>query len=91
MCVYSMIVDHYRDKWEKQAKEYFETGLPFMPITIPDLPSREEVNEFRKLLEKARKYDEENGEKDCELEEKKEKVKELAKKLGLDISSLGWN
>lgn len=86
MCVVSMIMDHYNDKWPKpsEIKPYF----PPQPIPYPNLPTQAEIDEFRKLLERAREYDKNNNEPDCELEEKKEKIRELAKLLGLDVSFL---
>lgn len=86
MCVYSMIMDHYTDKWEK-----YKT-IPPNPITIPlvpdksgQLPSAEEIAEFYKLLERAREYDKKNNEPDCELDSKKEKLRILAEELGVKI------
>ena len=90
MCVYSLIADHYIDKWNRWIPTP-TSPQPLQPIYIP-LPAptispltQEEVDDFRKLLERAKKYDEENGEKDCELDSKKQKLKDLAKMLGVEI------
>ena len=98
MCVVSMIMDHFNDKWNNPPyKPWIEPNpqpwpwpLPQPYITpkpkIPGILSDEEISEFRKLLERARKYDKEHHEPNCELESKKEKLKKLAKELGVDIS-----
>lgn len=75
MCVYSMIADHYIDKWTPIAP-------PIRPIT------QEEIDEFKKLLDRAREYDRKNKQPDCELEDKKKKIKELADQLGVEIDFL---
>jgi hypothetical protein len=83
-----MIYDHYHDKWRNPPYT-----LPNPPIYIPNLPTpnpgaltKEEIEEFRKLLERAREYDKQHNHPDCELEEKRRKVKELAKSLGVEIN-----
>ncbi len=79
MCTMSMIYDHYHDKW----KDYVRPVLPYIPYVPPISP--EEVADFRKLLERARQYDREHNQPDCELEEKKQKLRKLAEELGVDI------
>ncbi len=83
MCVVSMIMDHYKDKWE--PSQPFVLGGVFPPLS-PTLPTPQEMEEFRKLLERAREYDKKNNEPDCELQEKKDALLAIAKKLGIDIS-----
>lgn len=102
MCVVSMVMDHYADRWGKP--EPFTspfapgtnpypginpTGVPFTPLFQPPVfPSREEVAEFRKLLERAREYDKKHNEPDCELADKKAKLKKIAEELGVEIDFL---
>lgn len=99
MCVYSMIMDHKMDDWYNKywksvpGPKYEPDSPPSWPYPLPEptkdvevkLPTKEELEEFRKLLERARKYDEENNQKDCELEEKKKILKDMANKLGVEI------
>lgn len=81
MCVVSMVMDYYQDKWERQ---YIYPTQP----TFPTFPSKEEIKEFRELLERAREYDRKTGQPNCELEEKKDAIKKLADNLGIEISFL---
>lgn len=86
-----MIMDHYRERW---------TSPPYQPVivqprlTFPPASSNDprisdaELADFRKLLERARKYDADNNEPDCELEEKKQALLKIANQLGVKIDFL---
>lgn len=89
MCVYSMIMDHYYDKWKWTPQPTTPPTIPSINIpTVINIPTitADEINEFRKLLERAREYDKKHNQPNCELEEKKAKLKRLAKELGVDIA-----
>lgn len=43
------------------------------------------IDDFIDDLKAAKKYDEETGQKDCELDEKKEKIRKLLAELGFTI------
>jgi len=73
MCVYSMVVDHYHDKWWKDYVPHRTT------------PSQEEIDEFYELLRRAREYDETHNQPDCGIEDKKEAMKKVADALGVEI------
>ena len=79
MCIVSMIMDHYSDKW----RQYQIPGPSFI-IEQPQI-TKAELDEFRQLLERAREYDRKHNQPDCELEEKRQRVKDLAKELGVEI------
>jgi hypothetical protein len=86
-----MIVDHFYDKWKGPPYSYPGT-IPVVPQPLTPMQpaiSPEEIAEFRKLLERARKYDKDNNEPDCELEEKKARLRALAGELGVDIQFTG--
>lgn len=99
MCVVSMIMDHYRDRWEPRIprtddpfyypqqqldpKDWQQFLAPKTPAITP-----EEIAEFRKLLDRAREYDKRNNEPECELAEKRDAVLAIAKALGVEISFL---
>lgn len=82
MCAVSMIMDHYHDKW-KRPKPYTYPNVPAWPSQPIITP--EEIAEFKRLLERAREYDKQNNEPDCEMEEKKDRIKKLADELGVKI------
>lgn len=103
MCVVSMIMDHYGDKWSHPPYVFPNWSQPFVPQTpdpeaikkalktflaIPKQITAEEIREFRELLERAREYDKRNNEPDCELASKKARVKALADDLGVQIDFL---
>jgi hypothetical protein len=81
MCVVSMVMDHYWDKWSPPPQ------LPTFPMVPPTI-TPEEVEEFRKLLERAREYDKKNNEPDCEIAEKRDRIKALADSLDVKIDFL---
>lgn len=82
MCVVSMVMRHYEDWWQQYRPIPYVINVPPAPIG----PTPQEVAEFRKLLRRAREYDKEHNEPDCELESKKQQLLDLAKELGVDIS-----
>ena len=89
MCVVSMVMDHYWDKWRyiKPTPWEYPPSTPPVPDWPPPPPpiTPEEIEEFRKLLERAREYDKRNNEPDCELQEKKDRLLKLADELGIKI------
>ena len=88
MCVVSLVMQTKTDEW---FQRYWYQPVSPMPVPLPPpnpmvpLPTKEEVDEFRRLLEKAREYDRKNNEPDCEMEEKRDKLRALAKELGVEI------
>lgn len=87
MCATSMIMDHYSDKWHKQF--YPDRIEPFVPYVPPEPRiTDEELAEFRSLLDRARKYDEEHDQPECELDEKRQALLKMAEQLGVEIDFL---
>lgn len=78
MCVISMVIDAKAYEWDQR---YFQ--IPAIPY--PPMPTRQELDEFHRLLARAREYDKKHGEPDCEIEEKKAKLKAMADELGVAI------
>ena len=77
MCVVSMVMDHYSEKWGQ---------YPMPTITYTESPiSPAEIAEFRRLLKRAREYDKRNNEPECELDSKVKLLKAIAKALGVDL------
>ena len=91
MCVVSMVMDYYGDKWQKytplQPSIYYPVTVPQQPVYVP-VPqiTPEELAEFHELLRRAREYDKKNNEPDCELESKKERIRKLAEELGVTVN-----
>lgn len=85
MCTYSMIVDHFRDRWTPLVPQP-QTWPNAMPLVMQPLVSPEEIAEFRRLLDRAREYDRTHSQPNCELDEKKKALKALAQQIGVDIS-----
>jgi hypothetical protein len=85
MCAVSMVMDHYRDKWRPLVPQPWETAPSSWTLPVPSPISPAEIEEFRRLLERAREYDRKNNEPDCELAEKRDAVKELADRLGVKV------
>jgi hypothetical protein len=89
MCVYSMVVDHYTDKWRPMVPPYQpQPSVVIPPVVVQPLISEEELAEFRRLLERAREYDRRMNQPDCELESKKQILRDLADKLGVKVDFL---
>lgn len=92
MCVVSMVMDHYDETWRRRINRTLPWRDQTNPITViypqPPLVSQEEVDEFRRLLERAREYDRRHAEPDCELDEKRRALKTLAREVGVEIDFL---
>lgn len=65
--------------------------IPGQLIGIPEV-TREEIEEIRKdiaelkdWLKRAKKYDEDNGEPDCEIAEKMDRLRQMAKIVDIDL------
>lgn len=91
MCVYSMMADDKFDQWKRRYwpdKTWPDSPYTAPPPPVPHVPfpTQLELDEFRRLLEKAREYDKKNKQCPCEEEQKKEFLRQAAKALGIDIS-----
>lgn len=90
MCVYSMVMDHYQQTWP-QIYPWVQPVCPDPSKHYP--PPREltpeekeaELQKLKDLIERARKYDRDNNEPECELESKRQVLRDMAKQLGIDI------
>lgn len=83
MCVYSMIGDHFNDKWQP-IQQPFQTYIQGVSQQEFD-KLKDEVLEMKKLLERAIKYDKEHNEPSCQTEEKVKLLKEMAKVFGIEL------
>ncbi|PWE52321.1 hypothetical protein DEM27_31775 [Metarhizobium album] len=103
MCVVSMVGDHFADKTRGPWAPYFPQpwevdpapARPRIPFNLkPDITRDEfdalkrDVQEMKELLKRAKKYDEDNHEPHCEVEEKMELLRAIAKLVGIDLSDV---
>lgn len=95
-----MVGDHYRDKWTNPESPFYPfTYPPFIPTQppepFPDTIKREEfealkkeVEEMKKLLERAVEYDKRTNQPHCEMEDKVAILKKVAEAFGVDLKGL---
>ena len=97
MCVVSMIGDHFKDHlkpYQPYLPQQPTTGTPLSDYLQPLISKQEfddlkkEVENMKKLLIKARIYDEQNNEPNCEMEEKVKFLKEIAKFVGVNLDEV---
>lgn len=88
MCTVSAVGDVYQRHWTTQ--------FPAITQTIPTVSREEfdalkrEVEECKRILTKAKKFDEETGQPDCEMEDKIALIKKVADLVGVDMSEV-WD
>lgn len=98
MCAVSMIGDHYRDKWQDNGW-YTRVSVPAvqMPQVVLHAPQiqreefeslKREVLEMKELLKRAKKYDEDNNEPDCEIDEKMDLLRRVANLVGVELNDV---
>lgn len=95
MCTMSMIGDFYRDKWTQAAVPMPGISYPYSPPLVAPPVTREEFNalrrdvlEMKELLKRAKEYDERNGEPNCEMDEKMEILRKVAKLVGVSLDDV---
>jgi hypothetical protein len=94
MCVVSNVYDHYTTPLSP-AKPFttplppyqWPWGEPMKPVSKPVTKKEIDdfIEEFERLLKRAREWDIENNEPDCESADKKRRLQELADELGIAI------
>jgi hypothetical protein len=93
MCMVSNIGDAFG--------QTFPQKWPHFPQPVPDtvfLPAevsraefdalKAEMQELKKLLKAAKKFDEKTGQPDCEMDEKVKLIKAIAKLVGVDMGDV---
>lgn len=97
MCVVSMIGDHFHDKWGDKWPPQQPLIPPYEPQTVylpPEITKKEfedlkkEVLEMKALLKRAKIYDEEHDQKDCEMEDKVKFLRQVAEAVGVDLDEI---
>lgn len=87
MCVVSMIGDHYSEKWREVWPQVTTPTFQFeLAVTRAEFDAlKRDVEECKALLRRAKQYDKDNDEPDCEIEEKMELIRRVAKAVGVDL------
>jgi hypothetical protein len=93
--------DKFKDDWYKRFVPWTPPSTsPYTPnpLSIPTfIPMatkeefdvlKKEVEEMKKLLIRAKIYDEKNNEPDCEIDAKIELLKKFAELVGIDLSDI---
>ena len=89
MCVVSMVGDHFQDKWNKYPYVDLLNKAQLGDITRWEFEElKKEVKEMKDLLVKAKIYDNQHNEPDCEIEDKMKFLKECAKLVGIDLDDI---
>jgi len=104
MCTVSMVGDFYRDtlpgKYPYIMPHVFPDTNPTLPgfgqffnappaITRAEFDAlKAEVAQMKELLKRAKEYDERNHEPDCEVEEKMDLLRKVAKLVGVNLDDV---
>lgn len=94
MCAVSNVGDYWRTndwpKWDQAVTiTPYQLCTPVPDTTKADLEAlRREIEELKKLLLAAKKYDEATGQPGCEAEDKVALIKEIAKLVGVDMTEV---
>lgn len=101
MCVVSYVGDYWKDDFEDKWPNIYEKIITEpSPNTIDmnqfatkeDIAAiRREIEELKKLLKAAIKYDEATNQPHCEMEDKIDLIKKVAEMVGVDLSDLNLN
>lgn len=81
-----MVMDHYRERYDPYiftTPNIFYSGPEVTRAEFDKL--REDVSEMLKLLRRAKKYDKDNHEPNCENEKKVAVLRAVAKAAGVDL------
>jgi hypothetical protein len=95
MCTVSMVVDHYSDKWSELYTPPYYIAPPGKLLGEVAVITKEEfdalkkdVEEMKKLLQRAKKYDEEHNQPDCESEQKLKRLESLCELASIDFEEI---
>lgn len=90
MCSVSMVGDHFRDQFNQ--RDWFKDFAKYQ--ALPAI-SRQEFDELKRevegmkaLLKRAKEYDERNGEPECEIDEKMDLLRKVAKLVGVELNDV---
>lgn len=90
-----MVMDHYQQTWPQiypwvqpwpacpDPSKHIE--ITIVPRELTPEEKEAELTKLKDLIERAKKYDKDNNEPDCELEKKRQVLRDMAKQLGIEI------
>ena len=79
MCTYSMVSDHFMKQYPSYQAPVYNWPVPY------NGPTKEQFQELIDLLKAAKRIDIATGQPDCELESKKQTLRDMAKQLGIQV------
>lgn len=89
MCVVSMVGDHFQDKWNQYPYIDWIERAKLNNVSRYEFEElKKEIKEMKDLLTKAKIYDTQHNEPDCEIEDKMKFLKECAKLVGIDLDDI---
>ncbi len=84
MCTYSMVADHFIKQWPPVDTTPAIPPWPAFPAPYTG-PTKEQFQELIELLKMAKKIDAATNQPDCEIAEKKDILRQVAKHLGIEV------
>lgn len=101
MCTVSYVGDYWRRDFPQRHPGWHDDFTkPYQPVTLPNdilepkVSKKEfdalkkEMEELKKLLLAAKKYDEAMNEPNCEMDDKVALIKKVAKVVGVDMNEV---
>jgi ribosomal protein L29 len=92
MCMVSNVGDGWAGQFPKKWPMFDPSpeGIDLTPIYSKSelYELKKEVKELRKLLIAARKFDKKTGQPDCEMADKVNLIKEIARLVGVDMKDV---
>lgn len=90
MCMVSNIGDKWKQGWPDNPLNPWPNGLlPNSAISRSEFDAlKQEIEELKKLLRAAKLYDDATGQPECQMDEKVDLIKKLAKIVGVDLDEV---
>lgn len=97
MCMVSAVGDNFKDQWKARKSiltpddvwDALGKTRAFNPVERKEFEElKKEIEALKKVLIAAKIYDEETGQKDCDIDEKVDLIKKVANAVGVDLSEV---
>jgi uncharacterized protein YlxW (UPF0749 family) len=86
-----MVGDHFNQKWNQPDYQQLFNSISTSTNTITRQEFdalKKEVEDMKQLLIKAKIYDEQNNEPNCEMEDKVATLKKIAELMGVNLDEV---